>query len=126
MTKDFVLTADWLRRWNERPVEANVADLASELQSPEEMVEDALDGFCRNPRGTPVNDSAVIEEIVKTGALQGRIRGSFDEEYFYGCRDMDGSDNVLFDVGFSVDPTKSVLTVTWEDRDFDERDPDDL
>lgn len=126
MTKSYPIAQEWLQKWNGRAVDSAVEDLLAEIASLDEMVHDALDGFCRNTRGQPADDSFMLEEATKASETTGHIHGTFDEVYHYGCRDMDGSDIIEAIVQFSIDTTNFMLTLEWKERHDDTRDSDDL
>ena len=116
MTKEFPFTVEWLPKWKRTASEQSVLELLKGIDDPLELVAFALVDFCRNPRGTPADESATIEAAIKTGEHTGTIQGTFHEVYYYGCRDIDGSDTIEFSLPFRIDPEKRALILNWEER----------
>jgi hypothetical protein len=124
MTKTVELSVEWLEQWQSIPPNADVTSLINSLPTLGETLEDILPDYCRDPRGTPVVDSCIIEEAIKSEDTKGTVRACFEEEYFYGCRDADGSDLIEFSVPFTVQEGDRKLTISWQEKPC--REPDEF
>ena len=117
MKKDFPISVAWLKEWELIPQNQDVQHLIEQIAETDTLVNEPLFAFCTHTRGTPDSDTAMLEDVVKTGIYKGTITGNFEESWNWGCKDMDGFSEQEFRLQFTIIPATNIFRIEWQESE---------
>lgn len=86
--------------------------IISDVQDDEETLSRLLDHYCKDERGGVDSSSVMIDSKMSSldKGLSGHLMINFQEDAYYGCRDMDVHDDHVCEVPFTVDIAAKTIT----------------